>query len=67
MNLRILRVYEKVFYLLDWSDLQKKKKKKSYELPIVSITVVSIFLWAREFTGWVVLGNEQVDFTGWEK
>ena len=30
------------------------------------INVVPIFLWARWFTGWAILGNGQVEFTGWE-
>ena len=29
------------------------------------IVVVPICLWARWFTGWAILGNGQVEFTGW--
>ena len=49
-----------------WDTLYNSQLWKNLCLNCLSlIIVVPIYLWARQFTGWAILGNGQVEFTGW--
>ena len=58
--LPILRVLELVF---SYKGSQYCKNIKSKLL--IFNDGLPIFLWARQFTGWAILGNGQVEFTRW--